>query len=160
MKLTQGMFGSEFGAKKENPFKLQTGQMRAAAKMTHNSGWYNAAGEKIGWGDLAAYDMLEIKYNLEPNEVFIVLSESDSFWNFVMPGRIALIGSMCETEPTEQSPGSEYVMQKMSYVITQDDVFYVTDDEDSKMEEWFVGDILVIPISRSQMIGKIKEICQ
>ena len=47
MQLVKGMFGTEFNPT-TRAFELRTGQMRAGGKVTHNSGWYNATGEKLG----------------------------------------------------------------------------------------------------------------
>lgn len=48
------MYGSEF-SRASNLFGLRCGQMGDG--VTHNSGWYNMAGEKLGLGDLDFNDM-------------------------------------------------------------------------------------------------------
>lgn len=123
MKLEKGMFGHEFAGVK-TPFKIVCGQMRGGpGKITHNSGWYNTDGEKLGWGDLSDSDFKSIQAQLEPGQKFVVLSEQDSFWNFVhTPG---IIGSMSGVEPTEQHPGREYIIEHASFVITPMEFFYV-----------------------------------
>ena len=81
--LIKGMYGHEFKPTC-NLFGLYCGQMRGGdAKMTHNSGWYNKSGEKLGFGDLSVKDFKKISKELEKDELFIILGESDSFWNFV-----------------------------------------------------------------------------
>jgi len=93
------------------------GQMRAD-DFIHNGGWYNAKGEKIGWGDLSRGDLQRISMEIPEGDVFYVLSESDSFWNFVEsnPG---LTGEFCETAPTEKNPGLEYVRSKVMWVVVR-----------------------------------------
>ena len=51
MQLTKGLFDNEFELT-SGPFGLHNGQMRGGSdKITHNSGWYNKLGEKLGFGD-------------------------------------------------------------------------------------------------------------
>lgn len=119
MKLVQGMFDY----RRHETFGLSMGQMRSYDKITHNSGWYNLRGEKIGWGDLGVSDFRCIKDNLEDGDAFIVLGESDSFWNFVtQPG---ITGEDSEVEGTEQNPGVEYILDKVQYFITKDGAYFV-----------------------------------
>jgi hypothetical protein len=121
-RLTKGMFGTEF-SNTSHLFGLSCGQMRGA-QIVHNGGWYNAKGEKLGWGDLGSEDFRKLQHELRDDELFIVLSESDSFWNFVRhnPGTI---GSDCRTEPTESAPGPAYVAEKCSFILTKGRALYV-----------------------------------
>lgn len=121
MQLTKGVYGTEFHPSGDNTFGLRCGQMRSKNQLTHNGGWYNGLGEKLGFGDLSADDMLRIFTEIEPGEVFIVLSESDSFWNFVT--RPGLIGSMSAVKADAQAPGVDYVVEKAMYAITNWGVF-------------------------------------
>ena len=132
VKLTQGMFGHEFSSVK-TPFNIVCGQMRGGSgKITHNSGWYNTDGEKLGWGDLSDSDFKNIRAQLEPGQKFVVLSERDSFWNFVkVPG---MIGSMCGVDPAEAHPGREYLLEHAKFVITPS-AFYWVDEYGSRQEE-------------------------
>ena len=125
MKLIEGMFGSEFGNHTEasKAFGLRTGQMRSRETI-HNGGWYNAVGSKIGWGDLNPADYEVIQRNLDDGDVFVILSESDSFWSFVT-GNPGVIGSMCSTTPDASAPGQAYVIDKARMLITKDRVAYV-----------------------------------
>jgi len=124
----QGMFGRQFDYKEQTLFNFHEGQMRGD-DLVHNGGWYNRFGEKIGWGDLSHVDFHTIQAGIEPGECFIILSEGDSFWNFVR--QIGLIGSMCTTAPTANAPGMEYVKAHAMYVITSDG-FYIVEDHPSK----------------------------
>ena len=113
MQLTKGVYGGEFDSL-IGPFDLMCGQMRGRG-MTHNSGWYNRLGEKLGFGDLSVEDFDRIAAGLEEGELFIILSESDSFWNFVTkPGHF---GYQAKTQPTVEAPGVEYVAAHAMYVI-------------------------------------------
>lgn len=118
MQLTKGIFDEQ--DRKRMPFNLHSGQMRGKG-FCHNAGWYNKAGEKLGWGDLSFEDILRISKSISENEVFLILSERDSFWNFVTkPG---IIGAMCETSPDEKSPGIDYVLEKFTYLITKGKIY-------------------------------------
>ena len=113
--LTQGMFGTEFRKRPETAlFGLHCGQIRGR-EFVHNGGWYNRAGEKLGWGDLSLVDFQKIAEGLEEGELFIILAESDSFWNFVE--RPGIIGSMAVVKPTADAPGVDYVAEKAMYII-------------------------------------------
>src|SRR6185369_424422 len=83
--------------------------------MIKNAGWYNKAGEKLGWGDLSTDDFFRIRRELEDGEMFIILSERDSFWNFAtQPG---LLGHNVVTKPDVEAPGVDYVAAKARYII-------------------------------------------
>lgn len=147
--LIKGMFGTEFSPT-STPFSLCTGQMRAT-QITHNSGWYNAAGEKLGWGDLGVRDFRSIQANLEDREVFIILGEQDSFWNFVTD--FGTLGSLCETKPTVEAPGKEYVERHMTYVITRNDMFRISNYIENKLQ-----DDIAHPALRVDVIKHIRKV--
>lgn len=119
--LTKGMYGHEF-RNTSSLFGIRCGQCRSQ-DMVHNGGWYNKAGEKLGWGDLSPEDFLKIAKELEEGELFIILPESASFWNFVE--NIGAIGSMCTTKPDIEAPGVDYVAENASYVIAKSAVYLV-----------------------------------
>ena len=77
MRLTKGMFGHEFAPAQGALFGFRAGQMRSN-DYVHNGGWYNKAGEKLGWGDLSEEDMVRLMQELEDGEFFIILPESAS----------------------------------------------------------------------------------
>jgi hypothetical protein len=121
-RLTKGCFGHQFKHEKVPGFEfLSCGQMRTHENFGHNAGWYNKLGEKIGWGDLNADDVKRIMRNLQQGELFITVSEHDSFWKFVTA--FGPIGSMCETTPVEQEPGIDYVAEKSRYIIAPKEIF-------------------------------------
>lgn len=129
--LTKGLYGHEFESK-SRLFGLRCGQMRGGpAKLTHNSGWYNKAGEKLGFGDLSTEDFQRIYAELNDDEMFIVLGERDSFWNFVT--RPGLIGSMAEVKPDVEAPGVDYVAEHCVYVIDRNGI-YLVDSYGSRKE--------------------------
>lgn len=115
--LTQGMFGSEFDQREV--YGLRCGQMRLNSCF-HNAGWYNCRGEKIGWGDLDALDLRRLQDNLD--EPFIILYEQDSFWNFVKS--VGVIGSMCDTEPTMDTPGVKYIAEHVAGVVVDKKIYF------------------------------------
>lgn len=149
MRLTKGMYGSEFNLKSDL-FGLACGQMRCGGKLTHNSGWYNKSGEKLGWGDLSVADFARIRDGLEEGELFIILCEGDSFWNFVKhnPG---IIGSMCKTAPTADAPGVEYVAEHAAYIISTKEVCYVAHKWDTRRGPENVLGLIVQSIGRDDV---------
>ena len=105
-------------------FGLVSGQMLPSSKqMFHNSGWYNQFGDKIGWGDLSLENLEQVSRELDENDMFIVLRESDSFWPFVT--KIGPIGAMSETSADEQNPGVEYIAAHACVVVRKDVVWGV-----------------------------------
>ncbi len=128
--LTKGVYGHEFRPA-SNLFGLSCGQIRSK-DFVHNGGWYNRAGEKLGWGDLSVDDFQRIYRELNDDELFIILGERDSFWNFVT--RPGLIGSMAETEPTVEAPGVDYVAEKCRFIIGRNGL-YLVDEYGSRKED-------------------------
>ncbi len=128
--LTKGMYGSQF-ERVSSLFGLSCGQIRGK-DFVHNGGWYNKQGEKLGWGDLAVEDFQKIRRELEDGELFIILGEKDSFWNFTTtPG---LLGHNCGTKPTIEAPGVDYVAAKARFIINKEGYHFV--DDYSRKEEW------------------------
>lgn len=121
--LTKGMYGSCSGTHWQSvhgpskKFGLSYGQLRGgSAKLTHNSGWYNKNGEKLGFGDLSSNDIKRIAREIAPDELFIVLGEKDSYWNFYHNGRI---------NDDEGAPGIDYVAEHARFIIAKSEAFYV-----------------------------------
>lgn len=139
MKLTKGMFGSEFDLSREDIkiareiFGLSCGQMRGH-DIIHNGGWYNQEGEKLGWGDLCLLDLLQISKRLqyghrgEPHQWFIVLHENDSFWHFRDDAsEIQAFGWLQHMKPDMHAPGIRYVVSKAAYAIAPNAIFCMGD---------------------------------
>lgn len=106
-------------------FGLHDGQISDPDKV-HNGGWYNLVGEKLGWGDLSPEQILRISQEIEENELFIVLSEHDSFWCYVK--EFGDTGEDCETDEARMLwPGIEYVMEKCKLIIRKGMVEAVAD---------------------------------
>ncbi len=76
MQLTRGMYESDRLVDSSNLFNLRGGQVRQSP-YAYNRGWYNKAGEKLGWGDLSKADFRNIAAELDPGELFIILPKSD-----------------------------------------------------------------------------------
>ncbi len=104
--------------------KLREGAIRAK-EVVHNGGWYNSLGEKLGWGDLDEKDFPNIQQHLQEGELFVVLPERASFWDFVTH-HSAIGGSFCKTDPKEQNPGQDYLIEHAYYIITKTDVWRVS----------------------------------
>ncbi len=120
--LIKGMYGQEFHQTGNNLFNLRCGQCRCD-DFVHNGGWYNKAGEKLGWGDLSPQDLLKVSNGLEEGELFVILPESASFWNFVT--RPGIIGSLCVVNPDVEAPGTEYVAEYAMYIISRHQLYLV-----------------------------------
>jgi len=154
MKLEKGMFGHEFAGVK-TPFKIVCGQMRGGkGKITHNSGWYNSDGEKLGWGDLSDADFKNIRSSLETGQRFVVLSEQDSYWNFVkFSGTIESMSS--QVAPTEASPGREYLAEHARFVITSEEFYYVDQYGHRKEESLAFGSVSCKVLQPNQVAAVI-----
>lgn len=100
---------------------LHDGQIRGQ-DFCHNAGWYDKHGNKFGWGDLSLKDFREIQKKLPENEVFIILGERDSFWNFVTAVN-GPIGRMAEVSDEEKNPGLDYVCNKFRYLIDKNEIY-------------------------------------
>lgn len=115
--LKKGMYGEEHrqtGAL----FGLRCGQHRSVEKLTHGSGWYNKAGEKLGWGDLSARDFERISRDIHENELFFVLSEQASYRDFItMKG---VVDPDTGAELKMEAPGYKYVAEHAIYIIAKD----------------------------------------
>lgn len=122
--LVKGMYGNQF-ENKSTLFGLRYGQLRGGTgKFTHNSGWYNKSGEKLGWGDLSFSDIRRIFRKIPNGELFIILGEHDSFWKFVIYNS-GSVGSLCVTDPRMEAPGVEYIAEKCRYIIAKGTFYYV-----------------------------------
>ena len=117
MLLTHEVYGSE-GIRTDratSPFGFRLGQMRSQ-DLVHNGGWYNGNGERLGWGDLSPKDLQRISEEIPEGESFFILSEQDSFWNFVE--NVGAFGFLCSTKPEVSKPGIEYVHKFARFCIT------------------------------------------
>ena len=130
MRLTKGLYGHEF-EHKDGLFSLFCGQMRGTS-VSHNGGWYNQLGEKLGWGDLSQKDLEKISKGLKPGEAFIVLGEHESFWNFVT--RFGPIGAMCEKTLEESAPGIDYVADHARFAIFPGEIHRLGQFEPGEMK--------------------------
>lgn len=117
-RLVQGMYSNPA---RQELFGLHAGQIRYRRDLVHNGGWYNEHGEKLGWGDLSAKDMNRISAELENDELFIVLDEASSYWNFVTFSKRR--PRMLSVSEAEQSPGIEYLATKWRYIIAPGTVY-------------------------------------
>jgi hypothetical protein len=141
MRLTRSMYGGEFDHRDVSDlFGLHCGQIRC--REVHNPGWYNKLGEKLGWGDLNADDFLRIACELEPDELFIVLCEENSYWNFVCD--VGLIGGMSRASHDVNAPGIEYVTKHVMYIIAPCKLYAVAgkaclSEPGTVLDNWYIG---------------------
>ncbi len=147
------MYGSEFRRPNNNTFGLRCGQMRTP-QITHNSGWYNAVGEKIGWGDLGPEDFLRIMTEIEPGEAFLVLTEQDSFWNFT---RYSTSQRENVSNLDSEAPGVDYVMNHACWVVTHGYVAYIDHRGYSSSESRDIRGLGEVPIISADKLREIIE---
>lgn len=119
MRLEKGMYcgGSRL-------FGLQEGAMKTA-DFVHNGGWFNTKGEKLGWGDLSITDIQRIAECLQEGELFLILSERDSYWDHV---KITTEGNALVhnvDKEAEMSQGQEHMIECTRYAIAPGKVYAV-----------------------------------
>ncbi len=73
-RLVENMFRS----RASRLFGLANGQIRPHI-LTKNAGWFNRASDFLGSGDLSLLDLEQIKFEIEPGEVFVVMTEHHTF---------------------------------------------------------------------------------
>jgi hypothetical protein len=134
-RLKKGMYGTE-AVRTSDLFGLHCGQGRWENVLAHNGGWYNQSGEKLGWGDLDASNLNQIRNELKPGEMFIVLSERDSFFNFVDKPDNDKPSLWSTVDSKEKAPGAEYVAENAMFVITPEK-FYLVNPIKTRTEKVF-----------------------
>ena len=104
--------------------KLHDGNITGSNSHAHNAGWYNANGEKIGWGDLSTSDLKRLIKGMPEGDYMLTMFEGDSFWNFVKPETLNPVsGDHCETTPDENNPGLRYLADKAFMLIERGQVW-------------------------------------
>lgn|GEM_PF-3478912 len=79
-RLKKGMYVWKPGKKQSKLFNIVYGMVvPESCVFVKNVGWYNKKGEELGRGDLAAFNIEELKNRLLEGELFIVLSQEDSW---------------------------------------------------------------------------------
>jgi hypothetical protein len=116
MILTKGIYGYNDDPK-TTPFGLLNNQIKSSG-IINNAGWYNFDGERLGRGDLSAFDMQKISKWISKDEFFIILNEFASVYN--VPEGL-----------DSSAPGTDYVMGAASWVIVSGNIFRIRDDADS-----------------------------
>ena len=115
-----------------NPWGIVSAQKRdPKERVVANAGWYNGRGEYVGFGDLSASDLVKLAQVLQVGEVFVVLSENDSFRNFVK-GTDAYYAAFCgggvPIVPLNwQKPGFEYLKERCILIVVCGSVSVVED---------------------------------
>jgi hypothetical protein len=80
---------------------------------TRGSGWYDAEGRRIGWGDLTNPELERIAGSLRDDELFLVLHVEDAFYKFL---RI-LVPDVSRRTPDEDRPGLDHIARNALFVI-------------------------------------------
>lgn len=118
----------------------------------HNGGWYNAKGEKLGWGDLSFPQLLRISQEIPEGEVFYVLPESASHWDFVRWSKEKNDISY-SIAPDAQTPGVEYMHEKCRWVITRGRILEMVDSfyTDDRLGMHTYKDVTYASIKRKEL---------
>lgn len=101
--LTKGVYGLETDSNK-TPFRFLNGQIRTDS-VINNAGWFNLAGEKIGYGDLSMQDLQTISASIPKDECFFALSEFATSWS--MP-----------PEMNASEPGKNFVLDHCIWAVS------------------------------------------
>ena len=153
MQLTKGIFDRSVPRGEQPLFGLSTSQMRGN-EIVHNGGWYNLAGEKLAWGDLAARDFVRILVEIPHGEAFIVLGEGASHWDFLRD-----FGGKPEAMALDPAaPGIDYVLEHMRWVIVSGVVYCVEDLHRAVLTiggDW-LGLRNYVVVARGWMIGELR----
>lgn len=161
MKLTKGMYGTQLEPR-VGLFGLHCGQLCSGlVRIFKNAGWYNKRGERLGWGDLSQKNLREIFKEIPDGEIFIILGETDAFWNFVT--KLGVVGSLCKTKSRIQAPGIDYVFNKCRAIVARNKLYYVINDgtkeRDMKSERgaWKVSGLKFMVINRKTARALIEK---
>ena len=113
-RLTRNMYGTETSPNLDcTLFGLSAAQMRHD-RIANNASWYNTAGEKLGWGDIAPHDLRHIAEGLEDGELFVILRQG--------PGH-----HTHDRTISVDAPGTEYVAKHCAFVVARGQVYKVED---------------------------------
>ena len=149
-RLRRGMYGTQH-RRKRGLFGLRCGQLSSRGdKAVHNGGWYNSRGEKIGWGDLSYADLRRIAKGLRKDELVLILSERDSYWEFTTFTPEFAISRR------ERKPGVRYVAGRCFIIVMKGNLLYVSYDDldDTDMP---VGGEKFTPIKRKDVQRLMRE---
>lgn len=122
-RLTKGLFDQDVARGVQPLFGLRSSRM-ACSEIVHNGGWYNLAGEKLGWGDLSAVDIIRLMAELQGDEAFLVIGEHATHWAFTRHDR-ARFGT-AGMDPS--APGLVYVLKHLRWVILLGVAYQVSDN--------------------------------
>lgn len=139
--LTIGMYGDAY-QRTSNLFGLRCGQIRYEGRRTHDAGWYNKAGEKIGWGDLSNHDMTQIASELATDELFIVLGVGDTYMDNVVP---------------ENYPSIDYVASCATFIVAPGHCYVINDWEHTPKKTTYLGVMQYEVLTREQAVKLIKD---
>ncbi len=132
-KLTRGMFG--MGGVDPRParalFGFSSGNY-ARIDFIHNGGWYNKAGEWLGWGDLSPSDLERIAAVIEDDELFVIVHESDRPRGKGQP----------DMTPAELAKKAVYVVTKGRFHLVDREGYY-TGNEDVNLN-YVVAKVLTL----------------
>jgi hypothetical protein len=94
-------------------YGLYSGQTRGE-EFLRNVGWYNSAGERLGWGDLSRDDIRRLMSELPANQYFVILGEVDAYWNFMRRATAERTAGL-----DIEAPGIEYLIEFARYAVTK-----------------------------------------
>jgi hypothetical protein len=100
----------------------------------HNGGWYDLRGVKIGWGDLSPKNLEELRKNIGADDALLVLSEKDSYWNFVKTIKGPAFMGHVTTNGGEKHPGIDYVMDHLRLAVHNNKIWHCDRYETCKVD--------------------------
>lgn len=132
--------------------------------LVHNGGWYNAKGEKLGWGDLSSDDFINLARKLSPKDgPLFVLGEQDSYWKFVDNincDNTSPTGFSHDVDEKEKNPEFQYVLEHARWIVWEGCVFNVDRYQSRKDGEAYTQDALRWFFVRVDTVNKVMlEVC-
>lgn len=111
----------------ENPWGMYAAQKCSRhVRVIEDAGWYDKRGKYVGSGDLSAKNVVDLAETLPEKELFIALTDKDSFRNFIRgtPEYYATFcgGGVPVTPPPHAEPGIEYITERAVLMIARGSV--------------------------------------
>jgi len=131
------------------------GQVRGS-ELVHNGGWYDVTGKKIGWGDLSFEDLKQLSEKLPVDKVLLVLSEQDSYWNFVEEinlDNVSPTGFSHDVNEKEKNPEKEYVWEHIYWAVFDGKMYRVDKYNETPPVEKIYKDSTYTQISKETMVA-------
>lgn len=111
----------------ENPWGMYAAQKCSAhVRVIEDAGWYNKCLKYVGFGDLSAKNVVDLAETLPEKELFIALTDKDSFRNFIRetPEHFATFcGGGFPVVPSHDEPGIDYIKDRAVLMVARGSIF-------------------------------------